>query len=43
MWKVSSGVFFFFFGSIFLVSLKARTSVNVGKELERDLRREKRA
>lgn len=33
MWKVSS-VFFFFFGSIFLVSLKARTSVNVGKELE---------
>ena len=38
MWKVSS-VFFFFFGSVFLVSLKARTSVvNVGKELEGDLR-----
>lgn len=35
---------FFFFGSVFLVSLKARTSaMNVGKELEGDLRREKRA
>ena len=34
-------LFFCFCGSIFLVSLKARTSaVNVGKELEGDLRTE---
>ena len=36
--------FFFCCSSIYLVSLKARTSaVNVGKELEGDLRTEKRA